>query len=103
MTAEAIVSWWILWLVVGAVVVVAAAALLLTIIVLARQIAGLAGTALGVVGEIEEQTRPIWQLETTNRVAGEIAGGAEAIADNTEAVATALTGSASTSRSGGSS
>jgi hypothetical protein len=93
MSIDEIVFWWTLWLVVGAVLVLAAAALLLTIIALARSIAGLAGTALGVVEEIEENTRPAWQLETTNRRAGELATGAEEIAGNAEAIAAALGGS----------
>lgn len=92
MSEQEIAQWWTIWLVVGAVIVVAAAVLLLTIIGLARRIAGLAGTALGVVTEIEENTRAIWRLSDTNRVAGELAGGAESIAGNAETLATALTG-----------
>jgi len=95
MSAEAIVFWWTVWLALAGVIVVAAAALLLTIIALAHRIGKLAGQALAVVGEIEENTRPIWQLDATNRVAGDMAVGAEAIAHNTETVASVLGGAQS--------
>lgn len=91
MSADEILQWWLIWLAVGGAIVLAAAALLLTIVALARRIGNLAGTAIEVVGEIEENTRPVWQLNTTNRVAGEIASGTEAAAENAEAIAAALT------------
>lgn len=93
MSAADIVSWWSLWLIVAGVVVVAAVVLLLIIIGLAHRIGGLAGNALAAAEEIEESTRPIWQINRTNRLAGELAVGAEAIAGNSEAVAQALGGS----------
>jgi len=92
MSAEAIATWWLIWLGLGAVIVVAAAALLLTIIALAHRNARLAGTALEVVSDIEVTTRPIWQINATNRVAEDLAGGAEAIAGNAEAISEALDG-----------
>ena len=91
MSAQEIYGWWFLWLAVAGVIVVAAAALLIAIIVLARQIASLAGTALGVVQEIETNTKPIWQLNATNHVAAQLLGGAEAIEANAGAVVGALT------------
>ena len=91
MTAQEIYFWWWIWLAIGAVIVVAAAALLIAIIVLARQIANLAGTAIGVVEDIERNTKPIWQLNATNQVAARLAGGAKAILGNAGAIAGALT------------
>ena len=90
MSPQEIYGWWLLWLVVAGVVVVAAAALLITIIVLARQIATLAATALGVVEQIERNTQPIWQLNATNHVAVQLLGGAEAIEANAGAIVNAL-------------
>jgi hypothetical protein len=90
MTAQAIYNWWFLWLGVGVTIVIAAAALLVTIIVLARQIASLAATGLAVVEQIEQNTKPIWQLNATNHVAVQLLGGAQAIEGNAMAIAGAL-------------
>ena len=91
MSAGDIYFWWYVWLGIGAAVVVIAAALLITIIVLARQIANLAQVAIGVVEDIERNTKPIWQLNATNQVAGRLLGGARAILGNAGAIAQALT------------
>ena len=91
MSAQDIYSWWTFWLIVAAVIVVAAAALLVCILVLARQIATLAATALSVVEQIEQNTKPIWRLNATNHVARELAGGAQAIESNATAIVAALT------------
>ena len=90
MTGEQIYGWWFIWLGVAGVVVVLAAALLITILVLARQIAALAATGLAVVGAIEQNTKPIWQLNATNHVAGQLLGGAKAIESNAVAIVDAL-------------
>ena len=90
MSAADIYSWWYLWLGVAGVIVVAAAALLIIIILLARRIASLAQTALAVVGEIEQNTKPIWQLNATNRVAKDLLVGAKAIESNAGAIVGAL-------------
>ena len=90
MTAQEIYHWWFVWLVIGGVIVIAAAALLITIIVLARRIAALAETALGVVAEIEQNTKPIWQLNATNKVAKDLLAGAQAIEGNASAIVGAL-------------
>ena len=90
MTAAQIYGWWGVWLGVAGVVVVAAAALLIAIVVLARQIAGLAATAITVVEQIEQNTKPIWQLNATNHVAGQLLGGAQAIEANAGAIVGAL-------------
>ena len=79
MSAQEMVGWWTLWLGVAAVVVLAAAALLITILVLARQIAALAAVGIAVVEQIEQNTKPIWQLNATNHVALQLLGGAQAI------------------------
>lgn len=91
MSADEIYFWWSLWLGIGGVIVVAAAALLITIIVLAHRIAVLARTALGVVQEIEQNTKPIWQLNATNQVAVKLLAGSKAILGNAGAIAQALT------------
>lgn len=90
MSAQEIYGWWLLWLEVAGVVVVAAAALLITIAVLARQIAALAATALEVVEQVEQNTKPIWQLNATNHVARQLLDGAQAIEGNAVAVVGAL-------------
>ena len=90
MTANEIYGWWFLWLGIAGLIGVAAAALLITIIVLARQIGALAATALAVVEQVEQNTKPIWQLNATNHVAGQLLGGAQAIEANAVAIAGAL-------------
>lgn len=90
MSSSEIYQWWFLWLGIAGVIVIAAAALLLTIIVLARRIAALAGTALGVVEQIEQNTKPIWQLNATNKVAHDLAGGSAAIDANLKSIVDAL-------------
>lgn len=91
MSADEIYFWWSVWLAIGGVIVLAAAALLITIVLLARRIASLAQTALGVVEEIEHNTKPIWQLNATNQVAVKLLAGAKAILGNAGAIAHALT------------
>ncbi len=91
MSAQEIYQWWYVWLVIGGVIVLAAAALLIIIILLARRIASLAATALTVVEEIEQNTKPIWQLNATNRVAKDLLAGAKAIEGNAGAIVGALT------------
>jgi hypothetical protein len=82
---------WILAFAAAGLVVLVVAILLLTIIALCVRIRGLAGTALGVVREIEEKTRPIWGLSTTNKLALELLAGARAIDGNARAIADTLT------------
>jgi hypothetical protein len=91
MSASQIYQWWFVWLGVAAIIVIAAAALLVTIALLARRIGALAATALEVVEQIEQNTKPIWQLNLTNKVAKELLGGAQAIEANAGAVVGALT------------
>ena len=90
MTAQEIYGWWFLWLGVAGIIVVAAAALLIAIAVLARQIAALAAVGITVVEQIEQNTKPIWQLNATNHVAVQLLGGAQAIEANAGAIVGAL-------------
>ena len=91
MSTQEIYQWWFIWLAIAGTIVVAAAALLITIILLARRIAALAGTALEVVEQIEQNTKPIWQLNATNKVAKDLLVGAKAIEGNAGAIVGALT------------
>ena len=90
MSVSEIYGWWWFWLAVAGIVVVAAAVLLITVLVLARQIAALAAVGITVAGQIEQNTKPIWQLNATNRVAKELLGGAQAIEANAGAIVGAL-------------
>lgn len=94
MSAEEIYFWWFVWLAIATFIVIAAAALLIAVIVAARRILRLAKTALVVVGEIEQNTKPIWQLNASRKVAGDLLSGAEAIRGNATTVAEALNKSA---------
>ena len=91
MSAQEIYYWWFIWLGVAGAIVVAATALLITIIVLAQRIGALAATALAVVEQIEQNTKSIWQLNATNRVARDLLAGAKVIEGNADASAGALT------------
>ena len=90
MTTQDIYGWWFVWLAVSGVIVVAAATLLITIIQLALRIAALAGTALAVAEQIEQNTKPIWQLNATNKVVKDLLAGATAIEGNAGAIVKAL-------------
>lgn len=59
---------WRVWLLVGAAVVLVAAALLVTIWLTARSIAAHARRALAALETIRENTRAIWELQTTNEL-----------------------------------
>jgi hypothetical protein len=63
---------WRLWMLVGAAVVVVAAALLVTIWLTARSIGAHATRALRAAEAIRDNTRVIWELQTTNEVAEQI-------------------------------
>jgi hypothetical protein len=65
-------SAWTLWLGVAAVVVLIAAGLLVTILVTARGILAHAVRALEAAEHIRQDTLPIWDLATTNAVAGQL-------------------------------
>ena len=63
---------WRLWMVVATVIILIAASLLITIWLTARSIAGHATRALKAVETIRDNTRVIWELQTTNEVAEQI-------------------------------
>ena len=63
---------WRIWMVVAAVVIAAAAALLITIWLTARSIAAHATRALRAAEAIRDNTRMIWEIQTTNEVAEQI-------------------------------
>lgn len=63
---------WRLWMAVAAVIILVAASLLITIWLTARSIAGHATRALKAVEAIRDNTRVIWELQTTNEVAEQI-------------------------------
>lgn len=90
MSANDIYQWWYIWLAIGTGIVVAAAVLLITIIALAHRIDELAKTAIDVLLEIETNTKSIWELNNSKKVAGELLDGATAIEDNAGKVLSAL-------------
>ena len=90
MSANEIYQWWFIWLAIGGGIVVAAATLLITIVVVAHQIAVLAKTAIAVLLDIETNTKSIWELNTSKKVASDLLGGATAIEDNAVAILNAL-------------
>lgn len=63
---------WRLWMGVATAVIVVAAALLVTIWLTARSILAHAHRALRAAEAIRQNTQPIWELQTTNEVAGEL-------------------------------
>ena len=63
---------WRLWMAVATVVILIAASLLITIWLTARSIASQATRALRAVEAIRDNTRVIWELQTTNEVAEQI-------------------------------
>ena len=90
MSANEIYQWWFIWLAIGGGIVVAAATLLTTIVVVAHKIAVLANTALAVLLDIEANTKSIWDLNTSKKVANDLLGGATAIEGNAVAILNAL-------------
>ena len=72
MTSAELWAAWRLWMLVATVVVVVAAALLVTIWLTARSIGAHATRALRAVETIRDNTRVIWELQTTNEVAEQI-------------------------------
>ena len=92
MTDADLWSAWRLWLGVASLVVVIAAGLLITIWLTARKILADAVRALRAAEAIQRQTQPIWGLETTNDVAGDIHETVQAIEKKAALLADALTG-----------
>ena len=72
MTGAELWAAWRLWMAVATVIILVAASLLITIWLTARSIAGHATRALRAVEAIRDNTRAIWELQTTNEVAEQI-------------------------------
>lgn len=81
---------WRLWMGVAALVIVIAAVLLIVIWRTARSIHSEAVRALKAAEHIRVHTMPIWELQTTNEVAGELLGTVQQIEANGGALAAAL-------------
>jgi hypothetical protein len=81
---------WRLWMVVAAAVVVVAAALLASIWLTARSIAAHATRALRAAEAIRDNTRPIWELQTTNEVGEQLLETVRTIEDRARRLAEAL-------------
>lgn len=81
---------WRLWMGVAALVIVIAATLLIVIWRTARGIHAEATRALRAAELIRERTMPIWALETTNEVAGEMLATVQRIEAKGGALAAAL-------------
>jgi len=85
---------WRLWVLVAAVIVLVAAALLVTIWLTARSIVAHATRALRAAEAIRDNTRAIWQLQTTNETAAEIREVVGEIETKVDALVGALHGQA---------
>lgn len=81
---------WAWGFLVGLVVVLVVALLLIGILMQARRILRLAQTASAVVAEIDVNTRSVWSLTATNKVAKELLNGAKAIDQNAAAIVRAV-------------
>ena len=83
---------WYVWLAIGGAVVVVAAALLVTIWLTARGIEREARRALVAVARIDAATKPIWNLDDTNRVADELLAAARDLETHGAEIASVLGG-----------
>lgn len=81
---------WIIGVVLVALVVVIVVVLLLAILMSARSILSSAVRSINAVERIRTNTLPLWDLPTTNAVAGDILTTAASIKRRAEAVASAL-------------
>lgn len=83
---------WAIGFLAGTIVTVVVAMLLIGILLQARRILGLAKVASKVVAEIDSNTRSVWSLASTNSVAKDLLGGAEAIEKNAAAIVSTVGG-----------
>lgn len=81
---------WAWGFLIGLVVVLVVSLLLIGILIQARRIHRLAQTASAVVAEIDRNTRSVWSLAATNKVAQELLDGAKAIDQNAAAIVDAV-------------
>ena len=82
--------WWSFGFVLGGAIVLVVAILLIAILSVARNIRRLAGEALSVAGEIENATKPIWNISAANGIVSEVAITAKSIESRLTAIAAAL-------------
>lgn len=90
MENETLFNEWLIGLALVSVIIVIAAVLLILVWLAAKRILRLAGAALEIVTNIKNNTLPIWELETTNKVAVDIQKEAKAIEEHATLVAEAL-------------
>ena len=83
-------SAWRMWMTLAAVIILVAAVLLIMIWRAARGIYSEALRALRAAEQIRESTNPIWALDTTNQVAGQMLATVRHIEKNGGALAAAL-------------
>ena len=81
---------WRIWMGVATLVILVAASLLITIWLTARKILSDAVRALNAVETIRQNTQPIWDLQHTNTVTGDILGTVQAIEQKGGALAGVL-------------
>jgi hypothetical protein len=81
---------WRFWMLVAAVIILVAAALLVTIWLTARSIASHARRARAAAEAIRDNTRAIWELQTTKEVAEELRDTVRAIETKAAALVEAL-------------
>ena len=82
--------WWSFGFVVGSVIVLVVAILLIAILFVARNIRRLAAEALSVAGEIENATKPIWNVAAANKIVEDMAGTARSIESRVKTIASVL-------------
>lgn len=87
---EALYNQWYIGLAIAVVIVVIAAILLIMIWMAAKRILKLANAALALVIQIKENTKSIWELQDTNKVAVSILNEAKNIRDHAGLVAGSL-------------
>lgn len=90
MTKKQFLTYWLSGMGVASALVAVVAALVLTIIATARSILSNANHALGAATEIVKTTQPIWELEHTSAVAGQLLTEAQAIEHHATQVADTL-------------
>ncbi|WP_119066970.1 hypothetical protein [Rubrobacter indicoceani] len=100
MTDAQLYAVWGWSLVVAAVVVVLAAALLIAILIVTRRILAHARQALAAAEAIAEDTRIIWKLDDTNRLAEEVLDAAKSIEERGGHIAGTLQGDRAASGGG---
>lgn len=94
-------TWWTIGALVAGSVVLIVAALLTAILLVARNIERLAGIALRVVGEIADDTRPIWSIADANAIVEDIVDTARSIEARIESLADAQSSEIKTEPEGG--